>query len=895
MQTRNEMFEDMPSLVTKLLTKQRIAHIFVAMLILALPYAIFYWMLPSFSDVTIGNDYQIFPIQQQIELQYSLEKGEIPLYVPGFAKGHSASALTLGQLYHPVRIMSAALPGYWEGGALSSNTIAKLLGLGLVHLFAFYFFLALKTRWDFSFILSFIAVYNLRMLDMFRYGASLENYLAYILVCVALGFLYLQNSKVTGLIATAIATYLLCVGGHPQIMYLGLLGVGFCFIIMPFVVNAVRPEHDRSKQGLIRFYAYGALGLFAGIALAAVYILPFYMEFVKANAIRVGQGYEWSLAYSDSWGGALCSLFRPLNAVVTGAYGGTALMMTVALFPLALVAGKRFSVVMGITWVVSLIIFLVHLGEATPLHRWFWEYFPLANSFRTPGRVSMIMAMPMSLLLAWLLGNVGESIRLLKVPLFVWLSALSIPAIIVFNNVIINHIPEPTHYIPARILELPEWVEPQVYMLGIVSLALLVVHGILAAIPKFPKAMTISRGVLGVIMVAIVVVQVGICMRWGTWVAPARDTVTWEKMTERKEQSVDFFGNAGFGMELPIVSTQMEKSILDNQLARFYRKITPVDTMSESYKLVTSRTPDEVVVEFDGEMPEGKPTGADTDKVELTYNTFNTLKFNVDAGAPGMMSVNYPFLPGFKAFVDGAEIDVLPANGYQFAVKVPAGEHEVIIEYHSSAFVAGLIISLLTLGILILLPVFERFGRSRTFYGTAAGVAVAMIVVFSLELKATRSGESIETEFSWRTPSSTAQPDNLAFAKTTRSSSIHLGQMPYYHYTGRAVDGEFTGRGWLAHRRDRSPFWQVDLGKSHKVQRIEFTGVRGSLAIARRPLHIQTSPKGERFKTHKLLKQRPAMVRGKWMIPLDGVETRFIRLWAPGLGGFGLTEVEVFE
>ncbi|MBN2719380.1 MAG: YfhO family protein [Deltaproteobacteria bacterium] len=881
--------------IPQLLTRQRVANIAIITLILALPYAIFHWMLPAFSDVTIGNDYQIFPIQQQIELQFSLEKGEFPLYVPGFAMGHSATALTLGQLYHPVRVLAAMLPGYWEGGALTANTIAKLLGVGLVHLFAFYFFTALRLRRDFSFILSFIAVYNLRMLDMFRYGSSLENYLAYILVCVALGFLYLQNSKLTGLIGTAVATWLLCVGGHPQIMYLGLLGVGVCFVIMPFIINAVKPDEDRSKQRLIRFYIYGGLGLFAGIALAAVYILPFYVEFVKANAIRVGQDYQWSLAYSDSWGGALCNLFRPLNAVVTGAYGGTALMMTVALFPLAIAAGRRFSIILGITWLFTLIIFLIQLGEATPLHRWFWEYFPLANSFRVPGRVTMMMAMPMSLLLAWLFGAVGESIRLLKLPLHVWLGGLSILAMVLANNVLINHIPEPTHYIPARILELPDWVEPQVYTLGIVTLVMLMGHGILAAIPRFPKAMGISRTVLGAVLAATVVIQVGICMRWGTWVAPARETVTWEKMTELKKQSPDFFGNAGFGMELPSVTTQMEKSVLDPKLARFYRKVTPVSVMAESFDKVTSRTADEVVVASNSDMKETSSPVSATDSLELVYNTFNTLRFKVAAGAAGVMTVNYPFIPGFRAYVDGTDTTVLRANGYQIGINVPSGEHDVVIEYHSSASVAGMIVSLLTLGTLILLPVFRRFGKGRVFYIATGAVAVAMTSVFAAWLHATHAGASIETEYSWRSSAQTVRTDNIAFAKTSRASSIHLSQMPYYHYTGRAVDGEPGGRGWLAHPRDRSPYWQVDLGQMRHVRRIEFTGVRGNMATARRPLHIQTSARGDRYQTTRLLRQRPTVAGGKWVIDLDGVATRFLRIWAPGPGGFGLNEVEVFE
>jgi hypothetical protein len=42
------------------------------------------------------------------------------------------------------------------------------------------------------------------------------------------------------------------------------------------------------------------------------------------------------------------------------------------------------------------------LATQLPLYRWFWEYFPLAQSFRIPGRAAMVLPFPMLLLLVWL-------------------------------------------------------------------------------------------------------------------------------------------------------------------------------------------------------------------------------------------------------------------------------------------------------------------------------------------------------------------------------------------------------------------------------------------------------------------------------------------------------------
>ena len=147
---------------------------------MVLPFLVFYWQVPFLADRTIGNDYVAFPIYQQMELQYSLKHGSFPLYVPGYAGGQSSAALTLGQIYHPISHLASVLPGYWGGNALQWNTLLRLLLLGLTHLGLFILLVRLRLTPILSFIISFITVYNMRMLDLFHYGASLENYTGYL-------------------------------------------------------------------------------------------------------------------------------------------------------------------------------------------------------------------------------------------------------------------------------------------------------------------------------------------------------------------------------------------------------------------------------------------------------------------------------------------------------------------------------------------------------------------------------------------------------------------------------------------------------------------------------------------------------------------------------------------
>src|SRR5208283_4353276 len=196
----------------------------VHLLICVLPFAVLYWLLPFAGHLTIGNDYPIYAIQQQMELRYSLSHGTFPLYAPGFAGGRSAAALTLGQMYHPLSFLAAHSPGYWSGYALEWNTFWRLVSLGLTQMVLFKLLRRLAVRADVAFILSFLTVYNLRMLDMFRYGAALENYTGFLLLCAAITYLYVAPDSLIRPLSVIGATYLMICGGHPQIAYLGLIG-----------------------------------------------------------------------------------------------------------------------------------------------------------------------------------------------------------------------------------------------------------------------------------------------------------------------------------------------------------------------------------------------------------------------------------------------------------------------------------------------------------------------------------------------------------------------------------------------------------------------------------------------------------------------------------------------
>ncbi len=55
-----------------------------------------------------------------------------------------------------------------------------------------------------------------------------------------------------------------------------------------------------------------------------------------------------------------------------------------------------------------------------------------------------------------------------------------------------------------------------------------------------------------------------------------------------------------------------------------------------------------------------------------------------------MLVVSEVYAPGWRAYVDGKEVDILPTNYIQRGVALPAGEHTVVFQYDPLALKAGL-------------------------------------------------------------------------------------------------------------------------------------------------------------------------------------------------------------
>jgi hypothetical protein len=86
------------------------------------------------------------------------------------------------------------------------------------------------------------------------------------------------------------------------------------------------------------------------------------------------------------------------------------------------------------------------------------------------------------------------------------------------------------------------------------------------------------------------------------------------------------------------------------------------------------------------------PAGAMESAQVVSYQP-DALAIAVDAAAPGLLVVSEVYASGWRAFVDGAEVPILPTQHVLRGVPIPAGQHTVALRYDPLSLRAGIWIS----------------------------------------------------------------------------------------------------------------------------------------------------------------------------------------------------------
>lgn len=72
----------------------------------------------------------------------------------------------------------------------------------------------------------------------------------------------------------------------------------------------------------------------------------------------------------------------------------------------------------------------------------------------------------------------------------------------------------------------------------------------------------------------------------------------------------------------------------------------------------------------------------------------STLTIEVESESPAILTAAFAFRPGWQAFLNGEEVEVLRTYGGLLGVAVPEGRHFVVLDYSSKALPIGLLVTL---------------------------------------------------------------------------------------------------------------------------------------------------------------------------------------------------------
>lgn len=870
--------------------------------ILFLPFLIFHWMIPFLSDSTLGNDYPRYAIQHQMELMLSLKTGSFPLYVPGFAGGQSSSALTLGQPFHPVSLLASILPGYWDGKALEWNTLLRLLSLGFAQLVLFGFLKKCRLATVAALVISFVTVYHFRMLDLFRYGASLESWTGHIFLCAAIGFYCLKPKTWYRPLAIIGAVYWLVCSGHPQMAYYGFIGAGIFTLVLPYFLKEMKLSGLDAERNVFQTWLRIGLYCLAGIALTAAYIVPFYFDFLMMNAGRMGQSYSWADTYRDSFIGTINNFFYPLRSDVHGVFGGSSLVLIAVIVPFLKLVKVKIPRVIWCIWAAALAAFLYIQGGRTMVHYLAWEYLPFASSFRIAGRFSLVLPVLFMLLLIWLARSRAIHLKTGRKELQITpLAALSAGAILL--TVIYIGIPGSitkahSDFSAVAIRAVPGWVEPAAMLSGTAALLLFVMY----------EFMQKRKTVAAILLLFFTGTQIWILLPYGTWMEPKQDTPSLTRMLSAKQEKLTYRFLPGAGLASTVVMEQVERSVLEPFLGKVYHRYAYAKNHKAAVAMMEQKfAPDLVVIENDKPLLEsrfsGLTPGATPATAELIYSSFNRVAFRVWSPQPGFFGLAYPFTGNWRAYLDGNRVQLYRANGYSHTIPIPSGYSSVEFRYWSAAACWGMVVSCATL-VCISVAVGFCCVKKRRLPGIVLSFCFLIIgsALFVLWFNSLYSGGNLNTVYTWK-ESPPTQARNLAYGKPTLTKRKRKLLTPGLYYSDRfyalyssslVVDGNRAFGSGLVTNLEREPYWVVDLQRLENIGTITVYSDRMKSIGKSRSVRVLLSKNGKKWYTAGYIKggNPESTLQIEFEKPH---KARYVMLRAIGLSRLILDEVEVLS
>ena len=91
----------------------------------------------------------------------------------------------------------------------------------------------------------------------------------------------------------------------------------------------------------------------------------------------------------------------------------------------------------------------------------------------------------------------------------------------------------------------------------------------------------------------------------------------------------------------------------------------------------------------------------------------NKLSGTIDVTGNKVLCITVPYENGWKAYVDGKETEILRANYAFMGLNLSEGHHEIVLKYHVPYLTEGIIVSLVSLCITVIILVVTKKKTSQ--------------------------------------------------------------------------------------------------------------------------------------------------------------------------------------
>lgn len=94
--------------------------------------------------------------------------------------------------------------------------------------------------------------------------------------------------------------------------------------------------------------------------------------------------------------------------------------------------------------------------------------------------------------------------------------------------------------------------------------------------------------------------------------------------------------------------------------------------------------------------------------LSCTKSTDTLIKGTIDVKEDGLFYTSIPYDKGWKAYVDGEQVEITPLCDALVTFKLPAGQHDIKLRYCPQGFVLGLVATLLSVAAFVLLIMYDK-------------------------------------------------------------------------------------------------------------------------------------------------------------------------------------------